>query len=84
MQFPKHSTKYIFSMIGLLYPTILSDSSLQICDLNSQLSLFAIEFSDITIWKKFLIESETFYTTIAISKTDLKKNLTFFQQILFF
>ena len=57
-------------MIGLLYPTILSDSSLQICDLNSQLSLFAIEFSDITIWKKFLIESEKFYTTIAISKTD--------------
>ena len=71
-------------MIGLLYPTILSDSSLQICDLNSQLSLFAIEFSNITIWKKFLIENEMFYTTIAISKTDLKKNLTFFQQILFF
>ena len=74
-----------FSLIDHLYPTRFSDNSFKIFDLKLKLSRFAIGLRGLTIWNKFLTQSEKYYTSIDKFKNKIKeKILNFSNEFLFF
>ena len=74
-----------FSLIDHLYPTRFSDNSFKIFDLKLKLSRFAIGLRGLTIWNKFLTQSEKYYTSIDKFKNKIKeKILIFSNEFLFF